>query len=332
MMRTHIWPTSAVCITLVLGLLLAIAATGDSPAPAKNSGEKEEDEKRPAKSAKCSIPISPGIQALASESTDIIVADVLETNPHEAMEGARDTVKLKVIRTLFGRTTAGDTIGVSYHLLWSDEKREILESRKFAKGKRYVIFLRSQLSRGPDGERIEYELTDRWLSVLPDRAHLIEEVEAAVRVSHGDFRGEWSSTEGSIAGLQGRLVAYREESNNGAPIIAIYLDLRNITGGNDRTEFLLDEAKIEWIVSDATGKAIAPSGQARNWNPTTRPRKLDLDSQKSGRLLLTTRGEFAQRDMRTHFLAAKITLDATRQPDRWSGTLDLSKVPIPPVD
>jgi hypothetical protein len=228
MMRTKIWPNAA-CIALASGLLLAIAATAGPPAPPKTATETNDGEKKPAQRP---IPISPGIQALASASTDIVIADVVETNPRRAIEGARDTVKLKVIRPLLGRSTAGDTIGVYYHLLWSDEKRKILESPKFIKGKRYVIFLRSHLSRRPDGEQIEFELTDRWLSVLPDHVDLVGEVAAAIRVSHGDSRGEWSSTDGSIAGLQGRLVAYREESaNGGTPIITIYLELRNTSGG-----------------------------------------------------------------------------------------------------
>gem|GEM_PF-6827122 len=48
---------------------------------------------------------------------------------------------------MLGRPTAGDTIGVYYHLLWSDQKREFLESPKFINGKRYIIFLRSRSRR-----------------------------------------------------------------------------------------------------------------------------------------------------------------------------------------
>jgi hypothetical protein len=346
MMRTQIWPNAA-CIAVVSGLVLAIAATAGPPAPPKPAAQNEIGERRPTGR---SVTISPGIQTLASASTDIVIADVVETNPTKAVEGARDTVKLKVIRTLLGRPAAGDTIGVYYHLLWSDEKREILESPKFIKGKRYVIFLGSHLSRRPDGERIEYELTDRWLSVLPDHVDLVEEVAAAIRVSHGDSRGEWSSTDGSIAGLQGRLVAYRAESvKSSTPIITIYLELRNTSGGNNSTEFLLDGAKTDWIVSDTTGKATAPISPPGIWGSTDKPRKLILDSQEGGRLLLTigegavTPGraghlelateevwEFAQGDKGVHFLTGKITIASSGQPGQWYGTLNLPKVRIPP--
>ena len=74
----------------------------------------------------------PGVQALIASSTDILIADVLETSPRRAVEGARDTVKLKVVRSLLGRPTAGDSLGVYYHLLWkTDEQGGELEPLKF---------------------------------------------------------------------------------------------------------------------------------------------------------------------------------------------------------
>jgi hypothetical protein len=322
-----------------------LAISADSPAPPVTASEKEESVKR---RSERSVTISPGIKTLAAISTDIIVADVVETNPTKAEEGARDTVKLKVVRTLLGRPTAGDTIGVYYHLLWSDEKGEILESPIFTKGKRYVIFLNSHLSRGPDGERTEYELADRWLSVLPDHVALEKEIAAAVRIPHGDARGEWSSTDGSIAGLQGRLVAYRGESvNGGTPIISIYLDLRNTAGSNNTTEFRLDGAKAVWTVSDATGKAITPISPPGNWLPTS-PRKLTLAEKESGRLLLTISGagiapngaghlelgsdqvwEFPRIDKGAYLLSGRITIASSGQPGQWFGILDLPKIRIP---
>ena len=45
-------------------------------------------------------PIGAGIQGLASNSTDIIVADVLETHPRKALEGASDNLKIKVVRVM----------------------------------------------------------------------------------------------------------------------------------------------------------------------------------------------------------------------------------------
>jgi hypothetical protein len=279
--------------------------------------------------------VGPGIQAMASSSNAVLIADVLETNPTKAMEGARDTVKLKVVRTLLGRPAPGDTLGVYYHLLWSDEKRQVLEPPKFVQGRRYLIFLRNN------------ELTDLWLAVLPDNVDLTEEVAAAVRVAHGDAQGEWSSTDGKIAGLKARLVAYREENPNGNPIIAVYLDLRNTSGGPETVDFDLNSAKIDWVVSDATGKAIAPSSPPGNWLPTT-AQKVTLAAQEGGRLLLaSTRAglakdgacrlelipnrmwDFAKGDRGQYSLTGTITIKPTGDRSLWYGTLALPSVRIP---
>lgn len=306
------------------------------------------DDKEP-KPAEQTLPAAgPGIQALIASSTDIIIADVLETSPRRAVEGARDTVKLKVVHSLLGRPVAGDTLGVYYHLLWkTDEEGGELEPLKFEKGKRYVIFLRSQLARRPDGEKVEYELTDRWLAVLPDNVSLVKEVAAAVRVMHGDARGEWSSTDGSMAGLQGRLVAYRGEASNGTPIIAVHLDVRNTAGGDNTVEFGLDGAKFEWNVTDSDGKAFAPTSPPGSWLPN-KARKLTLAAKESGRLKLTISGggiglakaghlelasdrvwEFAQGNKGSYYLSGKIAIEATGERGRWSGAMALPRVRIP---
>ena len=109
----------------------------------------------------------PGLKATADSSTDIIVAEVLDTNPSKAMEGARDTVELKVVRTLKGPLEPGQKIVVYYHLLWVDTEKSILEKSKFEKGKQYTVFLIN--SNG-------YTLTDQWLAVLPKHPRLAMDV------------------------------------------------------------------------------------------------------------------------------------------------------------
>src|SRR5688572_23080099 len=47
-------------------------------------------------------PIGAGVLGLAAGSTDVVVADVLETHPRKAIEGARDTTRLKVVDSLMG--------------------------------------------------------------------------------------------------------------------------------------------------------------------------------------------------------------------------------------
>jgi len=114
---------------------------------------------------------NPGLKAVADASTDIVVAEVLDTKPRKAIEGARDTVQLKVIRALKGPLRKGDEVGVYYHLLWADTEKWVLEKPKFEKGKRYTVFLVKS-----DG----YTLTDQWLAVLPEHPDLDKDVAHAL--------------------------------------------------------------------------------------------------------------------------------------------------------
>jgi hypothetical protein len=114
---------------------------------------------------------NPGLKAIADSSTDIVVAEVLDTQPRKAIEGARDTAQLKVIRALKGPLVPGDEVGVYYHLLWVDTEKWVLEKPKFEKGKRYTVFLVKS-----DG----YTLTDQWLALLPEHPHLDQDVAHAL--------------------------------------------------------------------------------------------------------------------------------------------------------
>ena len=106
---------------------------------------------------------NPGLKAVADSSTDIAVMEVLDSKPHRAIEGARDTAHFKVVRTLKGPLQPSDEIGVYYHLLWVDTEKWVLEKPKFEKGKRYTVFL----VKGQG-----YTLTDQWLAVLPKHPSL----------------------------------------------------------------------------------------------------------------------------------------------------------------
>ena len=143
------------------------------------------------------VPPDPGIRALAAASTDVIVVDVLETSPRKAIEGTRDTVRLKVVRTLLGPTAADDTLGVYYHLLWADPENYVLEPTRFEKGRRYLVFLTAHVEdRGKEGKRVAYEPVDPWLWVQPAHPSLIREVAAQSEFPTGPLRGEWSRTAG----------------------------------------------------------------------------------------------------------------------------------------
>ena len=328
------------CLFVVLPAPAGVSVLGSEqhepkaePPPPVGRSTEQPSEERPKKKVEYNGPISAGIQALATASTDIVIADVVDTNPRRAMEGARDTVKLKVVKTLLGRPAPGETLGVYYHLVWTDEKAETLERVKFEKGQRYVVFLKSHV-----------ELTDPWLAVLQDRPALVQEIAAAVRAPHGDARGEWSEPVGP---LEARLVAYRTEPSNGTPIITLYLDLRNVAGGDNTKEFNLDKASVTWKVTDANGKEIAPTSPPGNGQPTP-PKKLVLDAGQSGRLQVSITGggigkdrgghlelgsdrvwEFDKGEEKAYYLSGEVKIEATRDARVWYGTLNLPMVKLP---
>src|SRR6516225_3584318 len=106
-------------VVALLAIVLEFAANAGSPAQEKEQPKLGEEKQK--KKVEHKGPIRAGIQDLVAASTDVLVADVEDTNPSKAMEGARDTVKLKVVRTLLGLSAPDDTISVYYHLLWTDD-------------------------------------------------------------------------------------------------------------------------------------------------------------------------------------------------------------------
>jgi len=335
--------TLVVGMAVAAGAVLAFTAAGDPPSPAKPPAGKEEKE---VKAVAPTRPAGPGVQALAAASTDVVVVQVLETNPTKAGEGARDTARFKVARTLLGGLAPGDTFGVYYHLLWIDEKSDVLEPPKFQKGKRYLLFLRSHVEDrgGAEGKRAVYEPTDSQLWVQPDHVGLLKETATAVRAAHGDAQGEWSAPVGP---LQGRLVLVRSGVSNGTPILTAYLDLRNVAGGDNTVEFNLAKATKTWTVTDAAGKEVAPTPLGGDWAPTP-TQKPTLPAGVSARLTLTISGAgimkdrdghlelgserlwvFPRGDGKTYYLRGKIEVQPTGDRGQWSGTLDLPRVRTP---
>jgi hypothetical protein len=290
-------------------------------------------------------PIGAGIQGLASNSTDIIVADVLETHPRKALEGASDNLKLKVVRVMMGRPVPGDTLDLLYSLYWIDDKMGTLEPPKIEEGKRYVLFLNSHvLIDANQRQSIEYELSDQWLSVMPERPRQAAEIATAIRVAHGDARGTWSE---SVAAFQARLVAYRGGSKNQAPIISFFLDLHSVTGGDNTSELDFSKSNFTWEVTDETGKAVAPNATPGDQPKTLLDQKAVLESGQTARLPLSPVGaeipkdhsgylspmpgkawSFDRNDKTTYYLSGKVETPFTAQ-GVWYGTLQLPKMAIP---
>jgi len=126
----------------------------------------------------------PGLGALVSASTDIIVAKVLESNPTRAIEGGRDNVKFKVMQSMKGPLKTDDVISVYYHLLWTNAETLQLEPPKFVADREYLVFLHAIQEvhfHPPTESRISYELADQWLSVQPPYLSLIKTVSKTVR-------------------------------------------------------------------------------------------------------------------------------------------------------
>lgn len=139
---------------------------------------------------------SPGVRALVQASSDVAVFEVVSTAPRKAIEGARDTAELKVIQPLKGTLIKGDVLPLYYHLIFKDLKTHTLEKPKFEKGKRYIVFLTSQLvsypvgTEYPLGEEYQFgkftkdgavyfrwfELADQWLGVVDENPELAAEI------------------------------------------------------------------------------------------------------------------------------------------------------------
>ena len=282
-----------VCVTVVgLGTAFALAPRpGENPAPAdplpvraNQPPDPEPKKKQPVVPTR----LEPGIAALAGASTDVIIAEVLETNPRQAIEGGRDTVKLKVVKTLLGVPAPGDTIGVYYHLLWQDEAMMVLEPAKFQRQGRYLLFLKSHLTTRPDDDkpRREYEPVDQYLWVQPEHARLVKETAAAIRVLHG-MRG---------ASGRSRSARSRRDSSSSATRGAraprscgCGSTCGTSQAGTTPSISCSTTQRMKWEVTEPSGITMKPGSPPGNWLPTP-ARKLTLAAKESGQLTLSISG------------------------------------------
>ncbi len=253
-------------------------------------------------------------------------------------------MKINVADTLLGRPVVGETLNLYYHLLWADERSmTTLEPPKFEKGTRYIIFLRSHIVIGVDGRKVEYELADQWLAVMPPDSRRVDEVKGAIRATQGDTRGAWCE---SVAAYRGRLVAYHDLQDK-RPVINVFLDLNNVTGGQNDVLFDLTRATITWTVTDEGGNIIKPTAPAGRRSNEPLDQKVLVKSQGSVRLPLSQSDEkfpdsqhgyltlapdlawvFDGWNENTYFLTCKIEIPAVRE-GVWYGTMDLPAVALP---
>lgn len=139
---------------------------------------------------------TPAVQALVAASTDVAVFEVVSTQPSTAMEGARDTARLKVVQPLKGSLVKEDILPLYYHLIFKDLETHALENPKFEKDKKYIVFLTSQLfsypvgTKYPLGEEYQFgkftkdgvvyfrrfKLADEWLGVADEHPVLAAKI------------------------------------------------------------------------------------------------------------------------------------------------------------
>jgi beta-lactamase regulating signal transducer with metallopeptidase domain len=151
-----------------------------------------------------------------------------------------------------------------------------------------------------------------------------------------------------VGGLQARLTFERGEETNGTPIIRTYLELRNVSGTATPLEVPLDASKIEFKVTDASGKAVAQAGLPYDGAVAT-PGTLRLPHDSQLRLSVSGNGAgipkdqgglldlassavwlFKCGDVGTYYLRAKIAIPKT-DAHLWNGTIEIPDTRIPGV-
>lgn len=85
---------------------------------------------------------SPALTAMTDTATDILVVDVIKTDPREAIEGGRDTAELRIVETLKGGLPVHKTVPLYYHLHYRQDEDH---KPTFILKHRYIIFLKEKL-------------------------------------------------------------------------------------------------------------------------------------------------------------------------------------------
>lgn len=101
----------------------------------------------------------PVLSALVDNSTNIVIADVLSTNPRDAIEGARDTAEFRVVSSLKGDYPVDKVIPLYYHLIY-DQGQE--NKPTFVLGHRYILFLQDEVVGHDDPKDASTDLFDQF--------------------------------------------------------------------------------------------------------------------------------------------------------------------------
>jgi beta-lactamase regulating signal transducer with metallopeptidase domain len=153
----------------------------------------------------------------------------------------------------------------------------------------------------------------------------------------------WSAP---VAGLQARLMFERAKVTNGTPIIATYLELRNVSESAVPLEVALDPSKIAFTVTDVAGKEVAQAGLPYDGAMAT-PGTLRLPHDSQLRLSISGNGAgipkdqvgvldlassavwvFKRGDVGAYYLRAKIAIPKADE-HLWNGTIEIPDTRIP---
>jgi hypothetical protein len=149
-----------------------------------------------------------------------------------------------------------------------------------------------------------------------------------------------------VGGLEVGLSLERGGERNGTPILATYLELRNVSDSASPIEIALDPSKIEFIVTDSKGKEVAQAGLPYD-GITASPGTLRLPHDSQLRLGVSGSGAgipkdqgalldlassavwlFQRGDTGEYNLHAKFTIPKTDD-HLWHGTIEVPAARIP---
>lgn len=166
-----------------------------------------------------------------------------------------------------------------------------------------------------------------------------------VYIQRGKPSGEWSKT---VSGLEARLTVERGRETNGTPILASYLELRNVSDSATPIEIAIDPSKIEFQVTDAKGKDVPQAGLPYD-GIVAQPGTLRLPHDSQLRLGVSGHGAgipkdegalldlassavwlFKRGDTAEYHLQATVRI-STSGNNSWHGTIDVPPVRIPLV-
>lgn len=190
-----------------------------------------------------------------------------------------------------------------------------------------------------------YEVGEEFAKKFDTWVGRVEAEPVVIAVKEADPEGanSWSTP---VNGLQARLSFVRKDAVNGTPIIATYLELKNVSDVGNVMEVPLDPEKIHFTLTDAAGKEVEPSNgpfdgisvdlgvlrlphdSSLRFNISSCGAGIPKDQAGMLDLGVSQNWVFKSGDKGTYYLQGRFTVEK-RKYGSWSGTVVLPKVKIP---